>query len=107
MFLSSTLAGVTDRPVSAGQATPQHHPLLHQLAVSVGMDDHGESGSDVKDEKLRSGSSVSSGSPREAMLFSAAVDQHAAATPRPSPPGPENLDGDVEGRSRSGWRRRR
>ena len=72
------------------------------------MDDHGKSGSNVGGEKPRSGKPVSSELPREAALIPAAADQHAAAAPpdlrrRAS----ENLDGDVEGRSRSGRRRRR
>ena len=33
------------------------------------MDDHGESGSDVEDEKSRSGSSASSGSPERPRFF--------------------------------------
>ena len=75
---------------------------LRQSAATIGMDDHGKSGFDVEDEKPRSGSSISSGLPREAALFPAAADEHAAVAPGPSPPGPENLDGDVEGRSHFG-----
>ena len=52
-----------------------------QSAAAIRMDDHGKSGSDVGDEKLRSGSSVSSELPREAALFPAAAAQHAAAPP--------------------------
>ena len=67
------------------------------------MDDHGESGSDVEDEKPRSGSSVCSGSPREAAIFKTAADHHAATGNQDlRRQAPENLDGDVEGRSRSG-----
>ena len=64
------------------------------------MDDHSKSGSDVENEKPRSSSSVSSGSPREVALFPAAVDQHAAAAaPYLRHRALENLDEDVEGRS--------
>ena len=86
---------------------PQHRSLLRQSAAAVSMNDHGESGFDVEDEKPRSGSSVSSGSQREAALFSAVADQHTAAAPDLCRRAPESLDGDVEGRSRFGWRRRR
>ena len=73
------------------------------------MDDHGKSGSDAGVEKPRSGSSVTTELPREAALLAPAADQHAAAAPPPDlrRRAPENLDGVVEGRSRSGRRRRR
>ena len=52
------------------------------------MDDHGKPGSDVEDEKPRSGISVSSGLPQEAALFPAAANLHAAAAPPTFAAGP-------------------
>ena len=55
---------------------------------AIDMDDHGKSGFDIENEKPRSGSSVSSELLREAALFPATADQHAAAAPRIFAAGP-------------------
>ena len=64
---------------------------LRQSAAASGMDDHGRSGSDVENEKPRSGSWVSSALTREVALFVAAVDHHAAAAPRTFAAGPSKI----------------
>ena len=61
---------------------------LSQSAAAIGMGDRSKSGSDVEDEKPRSGSSVSSELPERPRCFQPRRTSTLQRPPGPSPPGP-------------------